>query len=130
MFLSTILGLQPRDKVAMLVVTTKEIFLLNLHQNRVHFPVERNAFVHDHQHGCRDITCRPAILQNTGSLICMPLSNNSAQCNVPRSTKASDFTSDTDMFISSQYLNQSISTTHSQANLCGPTKMDIFNTDS
>ena len=35
-----ILGLQPRDKAAMLVVNTKEIFLLNLHQNRVHFPVK------------------------------------------------------------------------------------------
>ena len=56
-----ILGLQPRDKAAMLVVITKEIFLLNLHQNRVHFPVERNAFVLDHQHGRRDVTCKPAI---------------------------------------------------------------------
>ena len=27
-----ILGLQPRDKTAMLVVNTKETFLLNLHQ--------------------------------------------------------------------------------------------------
>ena len=43
-----ILGLQPRDKAAMLVVNTKEIFVLNLHQNRVHFPAERNAFVLDH----------------------------------------------------------------------------------
>ena len=34
----SILGLQPRDKAAMLVVKTKEIYLLNLHQNRVHFP--------------------------------------------------------------------------------------------
>ena len=56
-----ILGLQPRDKAAMLVVNTKEIFLLNLHQNRVHFPAERNAFVLDHQHGRRDVTCKPAI---------------------------------------------------------------------
>ena len=48
-----ILGLQPRDKAAMLVVKTKEIFLLNLHQNGVHFPAERNAFVLDHQHGRR-----------------------------------------------------------------------------
>ena len=56
-----ILGLQPRDKAAMLVVNTKEIFLQNLHQNRVHFPAERNAFVLDHQHGCRDVTCKPAI---------------------------------------------------------------------
>ena len=54
-------GLQPRDKAAMLVVNTKEIFLLNLHQNRVHFPAERNAFVLDHQHGRRDVTCKPAI---------------------------------------------------------------------
>ena len=56
-----ILGLQPRDKTAMLVVNTKEIFLLNLHQNRVHFPAERNAFVLDHQHGRRDVTCKPAM---------------------------------------------------------------------
>ena len=56
-----ILGLQPRDKAAMLVVNTKEIFLLNLHQNRVHFTAERNAFVLDHQHGRRDVTCKPAI---------------------------------------------------------------------
>ena len=45
----------------MLVVKTKEIFLLNLHQNRVHFPAERHAFVLDHQHGRRDVTCKPAI---------------------------------------------------------------------
>ena len=57
-----ILGLQPRDKAAMLVVITKEIFLLNLHQNRVHFPAERNAFVLDHQHGRRDVTCKPAMV--------------------------------------------------------------------
>ena len=59
-----ILGLRPRDKAAMLVVDTKEIFLLNLHQNRVHFPAERNAFVLDHQHGRRDVTCKPAIKLN------------------------------------------------------------------
>ena len=45
----------------MLVVNTKEIFGQNLHQNRVHFPAERNAFVYDHQHGRHDITCKPAI---------------------------------------------------------------------
>ena len=45
----------------MLVVNTKESLLLNLHQNRVHFPAERNAFVLDHQHGRRDVTCKPAI---------------------------------------------------------------------
>ena len=43
----------------MLVVNTKEIFLLNLHQNRVHFPAEGNAFVLDHQHGRRDV--KPAM---------------------------------------------------------------------
>ena len=45
----------------MLVVNTKEIFLQNLHQNGVHFPAERNSFVFDHQHACRDLTCKPAI---------------------------------------------------------------------
>ena len=59
-----ILGLQPRDKAAMLVVNTKEIFGQNLHQNRVHFPAERKAFVFDHQHGRRDVTCKPAIVGN------------------------------------------------------------------
>ena len=58
---ANILRLQPRDKAAMLVVNTKEIFLQNLHQNRVHFPAERNSFVFDHQHGCRDVTCKQAI---------------------------------------------------------------------
>ena len=52
---SAILGLQPRDKAAMLVVNTKEIFRQSLHQNRVHFPVERNAFVFDPQNGRHDI---------------------------------------------------------------------------
>ena len=61
-----ILRLQPRDKAAMLVVNTKEIFLQNLHQNRVHFPAERNSFVFDHQHGCRDVTCKQAIAQMIG----------------------------------------------------------------
>ena len=60
-FCRFILGLQPRDKAAMLVVNTKETFLPNLHQNRVHFPAERNAFVLDHLHGRRDVTCKPAI---------------------------------------------------------------------
>ena len=46
----------------MLVVNTKENFLLKLHQNRVHFPAERNAFALDHEHGRRDVTCKPAIL--------------------------------------------------------------------
>ena len=58
------MGLQPRDKVAMLVVNTKETFLLSLRQNRVHFPAERNALVLDPQHGRRDVTCKPAIHDN------------------------------------------------------------------
>ena len=56
-----ILGLQSRDKAAMLVVKTKEFFWQNLYQNRIHFPAERNAFVFDPQHGRRDVTCKPAI---------------------------------------------------------------------
>ena len=39
------------------MVNTKETFLLNLHQNRVHFPGEKNAFVLDPRHGRRDVTC-------------------------------------------------------------------------
>ena len=48
----------------MLVVNTKETFLLNLHQNRVHFPAGRNAFVLDPQHGRCDVTCTPANFLN------------------------------------------------------------------
>ena len=43
-----ILGLQPRDKAAMLVVHTIYFFSNNLHENGVYFPEERNAFVFDH----------------------------------------------------------------------------------
>ena len=60
--IQSILGLQPRDKAAMLGVKTKETFWKNLHENRVLFPGERNAFVLDHQHGHRDVTCKPAIV--------------------------------------------------------------------
>ena len=38
----------------------KKLFSKNLHENRVLFPEERNAFVLDHQHGRRDVTCKPA----------------------------------------------------------------------
>ena len=69
----SILGLQPRDKAAMLVVNTKEIFLLNLHQNRVHFPAERNAFVLDHQHGRRDVTCKPAMDEKSIRTVLVPM---------------------------------------------------------
>ena len=63
-----ILGLQPRDQAAMLVVNTKEIFWQNLHQIRVHFPAERIAFVFDPQHGRRDVTCKPAIVVSASNL--------------------------------------------------------------
>ena len=59
--LVSILGLQPRDKAAMLGVKTKEFFSKNLHENRLKFPEERNAFVLDYQQGRRDVTCKPAI---------------------------------------------------------------------
>ena len=39
----------------------KEFVSKNLHENRVWFPEERNAFVLDHLHGRRDVTCKPAI---------------------------------------------------------------------
>ena len=62
----------------MLVVNTKEIFWQNLHQNRVHFLSERNAFVFDPQHVRRDVTCKPAIVtwnfQNIGKNECLLLS--------------------------------------------------------
>ena len=61
-----ILGLQPRDKTAMLVVNTKETVLLNLHQDRVHFPAERNVFVLDHQYGGCGVTCKLAIRHENG----------------------------------------------------------------
>ena len=42
---------------------TIEFFLKELHDsNRVYFPKDWNAFVLDHGHGCRDVTCKPAIL--------------------------------------------------------------------
>ena len=58
---SPILGLQPRDKAAMLRVHKIEFFLKNLHENRVKLPEERNAFVLDLQYGRRDLTCKPAM---------------------------------------------------------------------
>ena len=45
----------------MLGVNTIDFFLNNVHENRVLFPDKRNTFVLDHQHGHRDITCKPAI---------------------------------------------------------------------
>ena len=43
------------------MVNTKDFFWQNLHQNRVHFPAERNAFVFYLQHDRRDVTSKPAI---------------------------------------------------------------------
>ena len=43
-------------------MSKKEFFSKNLHENRVKFQEERNAFVLlDHHHGRRDVTCKPAI---------------------------------------------------------------------
>ena len=39
----------------------KNFFSKNVHENGVYFPEERNAFVHDYQHGRHDVTCKPAI---------------------------------------------------------------------
>ena len=50
------LGLQPHDKAAMLVVYNRTF------AGRIYLKIEeRNAFVLDHQHGRRDVTCKPAI---------------------------------------------------------------------
>ena len=53
--------MQPRNKAAMLVVYNRIFVLKNLHENRVYFPEERNAFVLDDQHGRPEVTCKPAI---------------------------------------------------------------------
>ena len=50
------LGLQPRDKAAMLVVYNR------IFARRIYLKIEeRNALVLDHQHGRHDVTCKPAI---------------------------------------------------------------------
>ena len=58
---SRILGLQPRDKAAMLGFKTIEVFSKNLHENRVWFPEKRNAFFLDHHQGRPYVTCNPAM---------------------------------------------------------------------
>ena len=45
----------------MSAVNTIEFFPNNLHENGGQFAEERNAFVLDHQHGRRDVTCKLAI---------------------------------------------------------------------
>ena len=42
---------------SMLDHNTTEFFAKDLHENKVQFPEERNAFVLDYQHGRRDVTC-------------------------------------------------------------------------
>ena len=42
-------------------MSKKEFFTKNLHESRVKFQEETNAFVLDHHHGRRDVTCKPAI---------------------------------------------------------------------
>ena len=49
----------------------KNISSKNLHENRVSFPEERNAFVLDHQHGRRDVTCKPAIGEILVYIFCL-----------------------------------------------------------
>ena len=58
---SRILGLQPRDKAAMLGFKTIEVFSKNLHENRVWLPEKRNAFFLDHHQGRPYVTCKPAM---------------------------------------------------------------------
>ena len=55
-----ILGLQPHDKAAMLVVNTIQSFFCM----KIEFSSQwkENVSVLDHQHGHCDITCKPAIL--------------------------------------------------------------------
>ena len=38
----------------------KNLISKNVHENRVQYPEERNAFVLDHHHGRLDVTCKPA----------------------------------------------------------------------
>ena len=56
--ISYFLGLQPRGKATMLGVNAMEFFWKNLHEKRVSFAKERNAFVLDHhydRHGRRHV---------------------------------------------------------------------------
>ena len=58
-----IIGLQSRDKAVMLVIKSIIFFPKILCQNGVHFPEERNTlFLTRHEHGHRDVTCKPATL--------------------------------------------------------------------
>ena len=56
-----ILGLQPREKAAMLGQYNRIVFSKNLQESRVYFPERRNAFVLDHQDGRCDVTYKPEV---------------------------------------------------------------------
>ena len=58
--------LQPRDVAvaAMLVINTIKIISKNLHENGVKFSEDINVSVLDHQRGCHDFTCKPAIIMS------------------------------------------------------------------
>ena len=61
---SSILGLQPRDKAAMLVVLVVNAIERLLEEFRRKWslvPRGEKCFVLDQQHGRRDVTCKPAI---------------------------------------------------------------------
>ena len=61
------LGLQPRDKAAMLMVYNR------IFARRIYLKIEeRNAFVLDHQHGRRDVTCKPAIRGTNSFKLLLP----------------------------------------------------------
>ena len=49
----------------------------NSHENRVQFPEERNAFVLNHHHGLRDVTCKPAIYRLAHRAECPDIINYS-----------------------------------------------------
>ena len=51
----TMLGLQARDKAAILMFNTINTLINTLHESGVKMPEERNAFILDSQHGRRDV---------------------------------------------------------------------------
>ena len=67
-----ILGLQPRDKAAMLGQYNRIVFSNDLNENGGYFPEKRHAFVLDPQHGRCDVTCKPAVytlLKSLGAIL-------------------------------------------------------------
>lgn len=53
-----ILGLQPHDPEAAMHVGGQHNRTFSLPENGAKLPEGRNTFVPDHQHGCRDVTCK------------------------------------------------------------------------